>query len=485
MQLKNLVFIASALALGVLTACGGGGGSGGANSAPYVLNTATLQAAPALGTTSLISTSLPLEAVGYKSSEYFFEGSARSFTSASPLSVDGKWSLTAQDQADYKTRMVVYQPASAAKFNGTVIVEWLNVSFGSDTAVDWLMAHNELIRSGYAWVGVSAQAAGVEALVRADKTRYGTLSHPGDSFSYDIFSQAAKAILKPQGINPLAGLVPTKLIASGESQSANRMLNYANAFGANQLFAQLFDGFFIHSRTYASAPLSQAPQTVLATPNGLTLRNDLPVPTLMLQTEWDVSAGATALARQADTDKFRLWEVAGTSHVDNYVFAGMSDLGTDPNVANVVESNTLLNCSAPVNSGPQHFVVSAAFSALRRWAVEGTLPSIAPYIAVTGSPLRLQVDANGNVLGGIRTPYVDAPTATLSPNGQSADGFCRLFGTTKLFTQAALAQLYTNHDDYVTKVSASANAALAKGFLLPADAALINTAAQASTIGNP
>ena len=42
------------------------------------------------------------------------------------------------------------------------------------------MAHNELIRSGYAWVGVSAQAVGVNALKNGATTaaRYGSLEHP-------------------------------------------------------------------------------------------------------------------------------------------------------------------------------------------------------------------------------------------------------------------------------------------------------------------
>ena len=42
-----------------------------------------------------------------------------------------------------------------------MVVEWLNESVGSDTAPDWIGDHTELIRDGFAWVGVSAQALGV------------------------------------------------------------------------------------------------------------------------------------------------------------------------------------------------------------------------------------------------------------------------------------------------------------------------------------
>jgi hypothetical protein len=74
----------------------------------------------------------------------------------------------------------VDRPANPAKFNGTVIVEWLNVTAGFDTAADWTYGHDELVRDGFAWVGVSAQAAGVAALREAGPVRYGALSGPGE-----------------------------------------------------------------------------------------------------------------------------------------------------------------------------------------------------------------------------------------------------------------------------------------------------------------
>lgn len=131
---------------------------------------------------------------------------------------DGKWSVVPYSTAPYKTRVVVYRPANPRKFNGTVIVEWLNVSGGADDAPDWVLTHNELIREGFAWVGVSAQAVGINELTGTDPARYGSLSAPGDSYSYDIFSQAGKAILDDPAL--LGGLRPRHLIADGESQLA-------------------------------------------------------------------------------------------------------------------------------------------------------------------------------------------------------------------------------------------------------------------------
>ena len=65
------------------------------------------------------------------------------------LGANGMWSVSSDDDPTaYKTRVQVYRPKNPAAFNGTVYLEWLNVTNGSDTAPDWLAAHNEMIRRG-------------------------------------------------------------------------------------------------------------------------------------------------------------------------------------------------------------------------------------------------------------------------------------------------------------------------------------------------
>ena len=178
------------------------------------------------GSAFIESTSFDLSEVGYTQEEYFISGTATAYTSASPLTSDGKWTATPASTAPYKTRILVYKPANPQKFNGTVVVEWLNVSGGLDAAPDWVQAHNALIRAGIAWVGVSAQIVGVEGgpalvgvvslpLKKVNPARYGSLSHPGDSFSYDMFSQAGQAIHQPSGPSPLGNLRVKRLIAAG------------------------------------------------------------------------------------------------------------------------------------------------------------------------------------------------------------------------------------------------------------------------------
>jgi hypothetical protein len=99
-----------------------------------------------------------------------------------------------------------------------VVVEWLNVSGGIDTSPDWAFSHTELLREGYAWVGVSAQFIGAAFLPSWDQARYASISHPGDSWSYDIFSQAGMAILhgNPRPLGPLTPFVHA-VLAAGEN----------------------------------------------------------------------------------------------------------------------------------------------------------------------------------------------------------------------------------------------------------------------------
>ena len=393
----------------------------------------------------------------------------------------------------------MYRPTSASKFSGTVIVEWLNVSGGLDAAPDWISMHTEIFREGHVWVGVSAQVDGIEGrdgggvgelyLKAVDPVRYGPLSHPGDSFSYEIFAQVAQALRRPVDNAPLQDLVPERMIAVGESQSAGRLVTWVNALAP---VYGLFDGYIIHSRGGGSPALSQSPQEVVDTPDVVTVRDDLNQPVLMYQTESDLLLLNSLPSNQPDSSMFRLWEVAGTAHADVYTLdLGHSDEGDDPSIAAVVESTQgapipdLITCDLPINSGPAHWVLKAGLHGLIDWIADGTALPEAPRLSVTEDGTAFELDELGNVLGGIRTNYVDAPVAVLSGLGQTGNSFCRIYGTTAMFADEQLAGLYPTEQDYLDAVNAAVDAAVAGGYLLSVDAALIVADAEGSGIGGP
>jgi hypothetical protein len=450
------------------------------------------------GSAFIASTSLDLSEVGYTQEEFFISGTATAYTSANRLTPEGKWTVTPASTAPYKTRILVYRPTDPKKFNGTVVVEWLNVSGGLDAAPDWLVAHTELIRAGVAWVGVSAQIVGVEGgpalvgvvslpLKTVNPARYGSLSHPGDSFSYDIFSQAGQAIRRPSGASPLRDLKVKRVIAAGESQSAFRLVTYIDAIHP---VANVYQGFLVHSRGAGGllgAALSESPQPAVSIPLPTFIRDDIDVPVLTVETETDLTFLQYFLARQDDGPHFRLWEMAGTSHADAYTFGGGSDLGRSPEiVAPEITRSPVLGlviCNEPVNSGPQHFIVNAAFAALDRWVTRGKAPKPAPRLDVSaGPPITIARDALGNATGGIRTPQVDVPIATFT-GSQSGSVLCALFGTTTLLDPEELATLYPTHRAFVFSYRKAVNRALRSKFILKPDAKLMREWAAGADVG--
>src|ERR1700689_23024 len=76
-----------------------------------------------------------LAANGYVEQEFFASGTATAFK-ADSMPSDGKWTITPTTTASYKTRIIVRRTSNPARFNGTVIVEWMNVSAG-ESAPDW------------------------------------------------------------------------------------------------------------------------------------------------------------------------------------------------------------------------------------------------------------------------------------------------------------------------------------------------------------
>ncbi|HEY4376844.1 MAG TPA: alpha/beta hydrolase domain-containing protein, partial [Acidimicrobiales bacterium] len=250
-----------------------------------------------------------------------------------------------------------------------------------------------------------------------------------------------------------------------------RMVTFVDAI---QPITHVFDGFLIHSRAGNGDELNHAEAGKM--PKVAFIRSDTSVPVFQFETETDLFVLGFYPARQADTDKVRTWEVAGTSHAD----ASVLDYGLESGKRSAPDERfDIANSCGPINAGPQAYVLRAAITALTDWVADGTPPPKGPLFDVQGG--RLQRDADGNVLGGVRSPAVDAPIATLSGEHNAKAGiFCQVFGSTVPYTTAHLTQLYPTHAAYVAKVKASAASAVKAGHLLPADATIIDrTAASA------
>ncbi len=415
------------------------------------------------------STTADLAGFGYLEEEFFFEGTANTYTISAPLAT-----ATIRDSGHhYQTRMIVRRPASLDDFNGTVVMEWQNVAAGYDFDALWLQSQEHFMRRGYAWIGVSVQKAGIHngktGLKVWSPIRYGTLDVTDggtvmdDGLCYDIFSQAAQAVRIPMGVDPMGGLHVEQILAFGASLSADGLVNYHNSIHP---LAGVFDGFFMAV-------------------SGGTLRTDLDTRVFKVESETDVvglSGENEALLRQPDSDHFRYWEVAGSSHIDFHVSQAIGPL----RVRDLGRQVSPSCADPPLSRIPLYFVANAALDHMVNWVKYDIAPPVAPEIEIAqlGPPTVIARDGFGNALGGIRLSQLVVPTAT-NTGLNSGPGFCRLYGTFEPFDEATISTLYGNHGAYVNQVARDTYDNLLNGYIVPEDAAETIREAAHSQIGKP
>ncbi|HWY63430.1 MAG TPA: alpha/beta hydrolase domain-containing protein [Rhizomicrobium sp.] len=427
---------------------------------------------------------------GYVEEEYFIRGAASIYDTP-----DGKTGTVRQSGIPYLTRIVVRRPADPRRFNGTAIVEWDNVSNYFDAENVWFYDWEDMMRSGYVWVGVSPQTVGVAALRKWNARRYGQLNvgksdsvgpaadpkaPDRDAESFDIFTQVGAALKHPGAVDPLGGLKPRIFLATGESQSAGRLATYVNSVHP---LARVYDGFLLLSA-------------------GTPIRTDLISPVFKIMAEHDIITSGAA-TRQPDTDKYRSWEVTGASHVDAHLRESREPLELRDNVTST-EAALAPQCPYPQLGTRVHtdYAVAAAFSHLAKWAAGGAAPPKAPQIRVTRvnmAPTDSEVarDEDNIAVGGIREVPVAVPTGTnvgvgklgLSKSTARGESIgptgCIRWGYSADFSPEELDQRYPSHSIYVAKVKAATSDLIRKGFILPADAATTVRMAEESRVGGP
>jgi hypothetical protein len=431
-----------------------------------------------------------LAKAGYVEQEFLLSGVATRYRNSGNWTSDGVWTVTPAGQEPYTSRILVRRPTEGRRFNGVVVVEWFNVSRGYDAEATFPQLWPLLLREGYAWVGVSAQKIGLDALkvskvyppariALGDPVRYAAIaSAKTDGFSYDIFSQAGNAVRTQAGVL-LGGLRPDRLLGTGTSQSAGRLVTHVNAIHP---LARVFDGFLIHARGAGGAALDNVPgaETAIDVPSPSYIRADLNVPVFTVNSETDATGYFSA--RQPDSTRFRYWEVAGSSHAPRF-----RNIFQNVQVGLPIDSEP---CELPANNMPLHRVLQAALSHLNTWVAKGTLPPSLPKLTIEGTPPNIKRDQYGNALGGVRLPEMNVPSARYAPRAVTSSSdpvlrlVCPLSGSVNYWSNTAapatppadpwpepsLKSLYRSHDAYVTKFTQAARDAVAAGYLLELNA---------------
>jgi hypothetical protein len=313
---------------------------------------------------------------------------------------------------------------------------------------------------------VSAQKVGIEGyppdapaysgrqlpmppLKQWDPDRYGSLDHPGDGFSFDMFSQAGAAVRS----GAVTGGIPVhRLVATGASQSGSRLTTYINAVHP---LTPVFDAFVPTITAGWGARLDEVSlrDVMNDARRRMTLariRDDIAEPVMIVNSECE--AVAMYATRRADDDRFRFWEVAGAPHV-----VAVADAPT-PREQGRVDNN--------LSYRP---VLSSAYRAMQRWLVDGTPPPSFPAIefADEGTIAR---DEHGNAIGGVRLPEMAAPIAEYHGRDDDGSGFFMLYGWARPFTRDELRALYPSRAAYADAYRRGVDALVAAGGLRPEDA---------------
>ena len=414
---------------------------------------------------------------GYVEEEFFLTGEATTYALApgAASTRDGRWRVLPKDKAPFKTRFLVYRPADPARFNGTVVVCWNNVTAGYEL----FFGESPLVlEEGYAYVCASVQRVGVhgfaetpQGLAAWDAERYGDLSIPTDDASYDIFSKVARAVGPARGrtVDPLGGLAVKKVIGLGASQSAGRLGAYINAVHplAPDQGGHAFDGYMLQiyfgsgAAIEASDRLHNPTTTNVRLPQGQNLiRDDLDVPVMIVNTE--LEAKACLSVRQPDTDRFRTWEAAALTHVSYQAQLTRNekfkrDFGVKPAPP-----------SEEMNRIYLQPLYDAALHHLNRWVNDGAAPPTQPLIDFAADG-QVERDRHGIATGGIRLPQADAPVAMNSSTPVSDDFAGRLRGSNKPFNAIELDALYGDEASYLARFAQAAAAAVHAGVMMSRD----------------
>ena len=142
------------------------------------------------------ASALDLASHGYTEEEFFIAGTGNVYSQP-----DLATSTVESSGHPFKTRLIVRRPAPQV-FNGIVVVEWINVTGGPDKDIDWWQSGEHLMRSGYAYVAVSAQQMGINTMADWGSARYGELDMTAsgtvdnDALSFDAFSAVGRAIIR-------------------------------------------------------------------------------------------------------------------------------------------------------------------------------------------------------------------------------------------------------------------------------------------------
>ena len=456
---------------------------------------------------------MDLASVGYMEQEYFVSGSANVYDWAA----DGSLSVKTPN-APYSTRILVRRPVDGARFSGNVIVELGHAPRGIDFPLMWGWSHQYVLEHGDAYVLVTMSPEATKALQQFNPARYASLSWdnpnpseacaPGgndanantpqtsdveEGLRWDMISQVGALLKSAMPSRPLADLTVEYVYLT--TQDAGHQ-TYIHAIQPHSMLADggpVYDGHLTKSANRAARIRRCAAAPATGDPRNVT--NDAGVPVINVLQENDVLGRLAVRRPDSDEpgDQYRLYEVPGTAHsgdapyrwstamMDDHVAVG-GQVVTRRFSAAIAPYTLAAPLNEPGRCQPTEIVsrqpllsdiFHSSFANLDRWVRQGTPAPRAARIEVrdTGSPeARLATDEFGIAVGGVRTPYVDVPTATYHAGHGTSPGCGGNFGYSEPFDWARLEALYGSYSNFLSGLNDSLDRAVAERWLTETDA---------------
>lgn len=430
---------------------------------------------------------------GYVEEEFIVSGAANVYD----WPAAGGAAVVKTPDAPYTTRVLVRRPAKAGTFSGRVVVEMLNPSNLFDLNIGWAIHHDELVRSGDAWVGITAKPIAVETLKTFDAVRYAKLSWanplaaddpknctpPGadttkateNGLVWDIHTQTADWLRSDAAANPFRyGAKASKakrLYAWGYSQTGGFLFTYINAVKplvVAKTGKEPFDGYLV-SMLGGPSPISQCAERMALTDPRRAIRNaGVPVIHVMSQSDYLGWVPNRREDSDASGDRYRHYDLAGAGHAtpDELYFAARSE-----DIVKGGRTPPAMACNEGARSRfPSSVPFNAIYRNLKAWVETGVAPPPSQNIEVKDG--KGVLDSVGNVKGGVRSPFLDVPTSVWNGNSTGLS-FCRIAGHEIPLTPPQLAKLYPSQKAYEGAFRKSVDALVKARFITREDGAAL------------
>ena len=456
---------------------------------------------------------LDLDKAGFVEEEYLVSGNANVYDWDADPSKD---LIVKIKDAPYTGRILVRRPKDPAKFSGTVVVETMNPARGYDMSMIFGWISQRILDRGDMWIGVSmpgvtdslhrfdaryskvsfanplpeaqracaAPAGGAAAAGRGGRGgRGGAGANATEAgLRLDMLAQVASWVKSNDASNPVRGRVKYAFLTG---HTGGDVASYVASVARQTRLANgkpIYDGFIAHSGSNAGA-LMNCGRTLAANDPRQTPGQGTGVPFVVLKTQTDLPFEAPRPDSDAPNDILRVYDLPAAAHADDFMFAYQPLAAQQSKASDRSPVTAEWPFDGPcdvsyirMNPYPQGYLIDGVLENLERYARDKTPLPKAPRVSMTGSgdSAKPQLDQYGNAVGGLRLPYIDVPTGTyhevLSGGGGGGGAACGSMGYLETWPWQKTMGIYGTYNNYVQKVNASIQKAVADRLLTPADA---------------